>query len=212
VEEAPGKSDPVMEGAGRKGADERHPPGVDARTAGALLGIDRKGADEAHRLEPLFGRSHLFGGVAERAAGKGTAWRKRLESRIPLWRELVGRAQTKGIRLELLFGGSTPYRLESSVRGNPVVMATSLRPMAALVQRGEDPARSGDQKQGRLSEAATAGLPEVARGREPWCDETGATRDRSTGGVVQAQRTPNASCDAFAGAVVATSPVPTSCG
>jgi len=44
-----------------------------------------------------------------------------------------------------------------------------------------------------------------------WGDGSGATRS-GTPGMRSAQRTPNASCDAPAGAVVATSPVSMSCG
>lgn len=48
-------------------------------------------------------------------------------------------------------------------------------------------------------EAVTSGLPEVARRRTPWCDESGETRARSIGCVVQVQRTPNTSSDALVG-------------
>jgi hypothetical protein len=49
-----------------------------------------------------------------------------------------------------------------------------------MIQHGREAKREG-----RRTDAATPGLPEVVRRREPWCEETGATRDRRTVCVVQ---------------------------
>jgi len=208
-----GRSDPVSGGIGRKRDGERHPPGTDARMAGSLLGIDGKCAGEAYRPERSPGRSHLFGGAAGRTGGKGTAWSWCTDGRIPFRRESVGSATAKGIRPEL-----AARRVDSfpSRASTPAGIPWRWRHRCVPWQRSSSGKRIQHcreiRRRGRRTEAATVGLPEVARGREPWCDESGATRIRNTGCVVQAQRTPNASCDALAGAVVATSPVPTSWG
>jgi hypothetical protein len=97
------KSEPPR-GSVPKRSGDGHPAWSRCTDGRDPLGNRTEKRREAHRPEALLGRSHLFGGVATRAAGKGTAWNQRSEGRLPFWRGSVGSAMAKGTRLESMHG------------------------------------------------------------------------------------------------------------
>jgi hypothetical protein len=191
VEALLGRPAPTLEGLDRKDRGERHPPGPAFRTVEALLGIGWKDIVEAH-----------------------LAWKLCSEGQLPLWRDLIGRIAAKGTRPEPLHTGSRPIASrplcprESHVDGNVVVShgsacsqmvrgsSTSWR---TLVEGGDRMPSPPACRRRRADERRGATIP-------------GQPGFRRTRCVVQLSAFPTLQRVALAGVVVATSPVPTSCG